>query len=485
MSVDLKDTQIDPNSDRYRTMLENLQGNILKGHGRDFTIHIFLKFTARVSFVKPWIRNFTQQFVTSARQQLEETNEFKAFGIPGTLFANFFLSSQGYEYILELSQDQLARRFPPEVTDPIDPNVKFINGMEAAQAELNDPSPQTWEAGYRGRQIHAMILLADDDEQLLLRRARQVLSQVRAVGRVLAIERGRALRNETGLAIEHFGYADGVSQPLFLQSDLDRESQQAGGIDKWNPAAPLNLALIKDPNVRAEDCFGSYFVFRKLEQNVRGFKQREEELAEALGFGSEEEKERAGALVVGRFEDGTPVVLEKVAPATPANPPINNFKYDLDDPSATKCPFHAHIRKTNPRGDVAKNFGVDEEQAERSRRIVRRGITYGERKDDLESDDLNTKPTKDVGLLFMCFQSSIPHQFGFMQKSWANNVDFVKPGTGRDPVIGQKGNDPAVPQTWSQEWGGTNTKQFDFGDFVTLKGGEFFFAPSIPFLLKL
>lgn len=170
-----------------------------------------------------------------------------------------------------------------------------------------------------------MILLADDDENFLLRRARQVLFQIRTVGQVLAVERGRALRNKQGQGIEHFGYADGVSQPLFLKSDIEREEKLIG-IDKWNPSAPLELALIKDPTT-AENCFGSYFVFRKLEQNVRGFKQREKELAQSLGLEGEDE-ERAGALVVGRFEDGTPIVLQKDAPDNPAVPPLNNFKFD-------------------------------------------------------------------------------------------------------------------------------------------------------------
>ncbi len=484
MPIDLKDVQIDSEAQKYKTMLENLQGNILKGHGRDFTIHFFVKFTAQPNFVKGWIRNFSNQFITSAKQQLDETREFKAFRIPGGLFCNFFLSSRGYEYILGLTQEEVKNLFPEPDQD--NTGVNFLNGMEAAQAQLNDPSSETWEEGYRGRQIHAMILLADDDENFLLRRARQVLFQIRAVGQVLALERGHALRNKQGQGIEQFGYADGVSQPLFLKSDLEREQNQIG-IDKWNPSAPLELALIKDPKATAEDCFGSYFVFRKLEENVRGFKQREQDLADALGL-KDDDTERAGALVVGRFEDGTPVVLQKDAAQQPAVPPLNNFKYDIDDPNAVKCPFHAHIRKTNPRGDVAKKFGLDEEQAERSRRIVRRGITYGIRKDDPNADiPPEQRPTKDVGLLFMCFQSSIPRQFGFMQKSWANNVNFVNQGTGRDPVIGQKGSGDSVPQTWATEWDQPDSekKQFDFGEFVTLKGGEFFFAPSLPFLKSL
>ena len=486
MPIDLKDVNIDFQDRKYKTMLENLQGNILKGHGRDLTIHLFVKFTAQPNFVKGWIRHFSDQFVISAKQQLQETSEFKAFKIPGGLFCNFFLSSLGYEDIFGLTGEELKNLFPEPDED--ETGVNFVKGMEASQQELNDPSPETWEAGYRGRQIHAMILLADDDENFLLRRARQVLFQIRTVGLVLAVEHGRALRNKQNQGIEHFGYADGVSQPLFLKSDIEREEKLIG-IDKWNPSAPLELALIKDPNTTTENCFGSYFVFRKLEQNVRGFKQREKELAEALGLEGEDE-ERAGALVVGRFEDGTPIVLQKDAPQQPAVPPLNNFKYDIDDPEAIKCPFHAHIRKTNPRGDIAKNIPIppDEEKNERSRRIVRRGITYGIRQDDPNADiPPEQRPTKDVGLLFMCFQSSIPRQFGFMQKSWANNVNFVNQETGRDPVIGQKGSEDSVPQTWAAEWNQPETekKPFDFGEFVTLKGGEFFFAPSIPFLKSL
>jgi deferrochelatase/peroxidase EfeB len=86
----------------------------------------------------------------------------------------------------------------------------------------------------------------------------------------------------------------------------------------------------------------------------------------------------------------------------------------------------------------------------------------------------------------MCFQSNIARQFGFMQKSWANNVNFVQPATGLDPVIGQKAaSEPPVAQQWPLYWGQQGKKAIDFGGFVTMKGGEFFFAPSIPFLRHL
>jgi len=479
MPVELTDVSIDPNDKRYQTMLETLQGNIIKGHGRDFTIHIFLKFTSELKDVKSWIRQFSEHHVTPAKRQLQETERFKAERISGGLFGNFFLTSKGYENILQLSQGQLAQLFQEEG----DTTVSFLKGMEASQQELNDAAPETWEEAYRGKTIHAMILLADDDENFLLQEAAKVESEVKAVAEVLAVEQGRVLRNTSNNAIEHFGYADGVSQPLFLKPDIEHEKSQVG-IDNWEPSAPLKLVLVKDPNVKEEDSFGSYFVFRKLEQNVRGFKEKERELATALGLMGKDE-ERAGALVVGRFEDGTPVVLHPAAQETAI--PLNNFRYDQDDPNGTKCPFHAHIRKTNPRGDISKKFGLDEEQSERSRRIVRRGITYGQREVGSENDvPLEQLPTGGVGLLFMCFQNSIPKQFGFMQKSWANDPNFLNDGTGFDPVIGQKGIEgTSQGQLWPEKWGNPETKPFDFANFVTLKGGEFFFAPSMSFLKGL
>jgi deferrochelatase/peroxidase EfeB len=65
-------------------------------------------------------------------------------------------------------------------------------------------------------------------------------------------------------------------------------------------------------------------------------------------------------------------------PDTTADP--NDFHYDLD-PVGRQCPLFAHIRKTNPRGDVPRYIRPGTEEFERARRIVRRGITYGERPD--------------------------------------------------------------------------------------------------------
>ena len=84
----------------------------------------------------------------------------------------------------------------------------------------------------------------------------------------------------------------------------------------------------------------------------------------------------------------------------------------------------------------------------------------------------------------MAYQSDIAKQFEFTQVSWANNEGFVQPGTAIDPVIGQGG---ATKHTHRAGWGDANasTLQQRFAGFVTLKGGEYFFAPSLAFFATL
>ncbi|HEY9597244.1 MAG TPA: peroxidase, partial [Cyanophyceae cyanobacterium] len=98
-------------------------------------------------------------------------------------------------------------------------------------------------------------------------------------------------------------------------------------------------------------------------------------------------------------------------------------------------------------------------------------------------DFLNEEQEK-VGLLFLCFQSNIFDQFMTLQKIWANQRDFVQYDAGVDAVIGQGGED-IQEQNWPKQWGKNDNVSFQFANFVRMKGGEFFFAPSISFLKTL
>jgi Dyp-type peroxidase family len=497
---------IDPADPAHATWLSNLQGNILRGHGRNHTVHIFARLPDQMAAARALVVELTKH-VTSARKQEVERQEFKDFHIPGSIFGNFFLSANGYRR-LGFDDQALSAAFTEPTGQPRPTASNFLDGMARhAVSDLGDPPPEQWEPGFNTGDIDFMLLLADDDEGYLGRRAREVVDELAGRCHVLRIERGKALRNHEDEGIEHFGYIDGRSQPLFLTTDFadlenggfgPRTTEAGGGrIDIWQPFEPLKLVLLPDPLANRPDCLGSYFVFRKLEQNVRDFVIEEQRLADTLGL-EESDRERAGAMVVGRFRDGTPLVLSQTDGFIPKKE--NNFRFGAQDESDTlRCPFHAHIRKTNPRGDIAKQFGAPE-AAERSHRIARRGITYGERNRHPNAfQALDDLPSKDVGLLFMCFQASIRNQFAFMQRGWANNQGFVKldpegaPITGIDPVIGQLDSEKAdgpkpdrINQIWRPEYDKAQpTKEAFFGNFVKMRGGEFFFAPSISFLRGL
>lgn len=450
---------IDLASDAAIQLLDDAQGNILKGHGREHSVHLFLRLydsPDAASSASEWIKTFAHDYVTSAGKQLSEAEDFRRLGSPGGLFANFFLSGKGYDRF---------GLFSP--TDP--PDLKFWNGMRESAAELGDPPATQWEAGYQ-EEIHAAILLAHDDESALNREAHRIVWEVRQFADIVASERGTTLRNHSDEPIEPFGYVDGRSQPLFLKGDIEREKNREDIRNdmewRYDPSAPLNLVLRPDRYGMGGHSYGSHFVFRKLEQNVRGFKEATKRLAAHLGI----EEKLAAAFVVGRFADGTPVMLRDTEGLI--NPVPNNFNYE-NDQQGLRCPFHAHIRKTNPRSQSGSHM-----EAERGRRIARRGIPYGNfsYRPGYESA-LDELPTKGVGLLFMCFQSDIETQFEFIQKQWANGTNHPVAEAGIDPLVGQS-QAPTRPQRWPVEWGREYKRPFFFQDFVTLKGGEYFFAPS-------
>lgn len=457
---ELKDPIPQDQLESRREALESLQGNILQGHGRDHSVHIFLRFkVGKQTAVKQWITRQAKH-ITSAQQQLDEIAQYRQYRSPGRLFMSFSLSAHGYTYLdFDVPKDS------PRIA-----HQAFTHGMKAAQALLSDPTKDTWEARYR-HDIHAVVLLADDDEPFLRREAGRLLDGVKAHTDIGAVEWGRVMRNAQAYPVEHFGYVDGRSQPLFFQSDLEWARQTGDGTTVWDSGAGPHLVLVPDPYGRQEYDSGSYLVFRKLEQNVRGFKEYEKKLAQALGL-TGADAQRAGALVVGRFEDGTPVVLHRTAGRP--DPVPNNFTYD-DDPDGHKCPFQAHIRKVNPRRQ-----GIP--------RIVRRGITYGERaQEPKDNPRLEELPSQGVGLLFLCYQKNIRDQFEFLQSQWASKSNFPQEGTGIDPVIGQLEEWKTSQQKWQAQWGNPREEpqSFAFHGFVTLKGGEYFFAPSIYFLKNI
>jgi Dyp-type peroxidase family len=438
-----------------KAMLNELQANILKGHVREHLSVLLLRFEDPVGGAA-FLRSVAEH-VKSALTHLEETlahKQARKHGkqADGTPYVGVGLSYAGYEAL-----GVAPRRRP---SDP-----SFKRGMRAAATRqaLGDPPPARWEAPYR-EAIHAIVIVADATEASVADRRGEVIALLPDSVKVVGEETGRGIRNEAGDGIEHFGYIDGRSQPLFLEEDLAQEAATTDGIAVWDPRAPLERLIVRDPAGDAPTQFGSYLVLRKLEQNVRRFKEEEERLADDLGLLGDD-AERAGAMLVGRFEDGTPLTLQDDEGAH--HPLMNNFTY-AGDQDGIRCPLYAHIRKVNPRGE------------ERTHLMARRGQIYGARSDDVNADlPASSRPTGGVGLLFIALNSVIADQFEFTQKR--ANADGPADGvtSGNDQVIGQ-GRRGSLTST---AWGEAEPKITDpVAEAVTMKGGEYFFLPSRPFL---
>ncbi|OGX89944.1 hypothetical protein BEN49_00880 [Hymenobacter coccineus] len=457
-------------------MAPELQANILKSHGRRHTAQLFFRFGhGQQPAARLFLEEFAHTEITTAQQQQADTAQTKIDG-QQRFVVTLLLSAAGYAY-LDVPLDKRPG------------DARFAGGMKAANADLLDPPVATWDGGYQGA-IHGMVLVAlgertrtrlDQHVRAIVKRLRHKSPKGDRLATVLCVEEGDSIQNDDGQDIEHFGYVDGISQPKFFVEEM-------AGLDttNWDPLMPISLVLTPDPAGSVDNSFGSYFVFRKLEQNVRGFKEREKQLAKEL-FG-DETSELAGAMAVGRFENGTPVTLSdddvrihNIPIPKPDLGKLNNFNYDTDP--GQRCPFHSHIRKSTPRGD---SVGLgDTLEGEKNRMMARRGIIYGHRFVHPNQAEFEEMPTKGVGLLFMSFQRDLAAQFEFIQRQWVNNAEFSRatPPTGLDPVIGQ-GPLPDGVQRYATTYGDPASTQAAsaFGGFVTLKGGEYLFAPCMCFL---
>jgi Dyp-type peroxidase family len=437
-------------------LFKQLQGNILKGHGRDHTANVFVKFNKKSNKgVIKWISKFAKEKITSCKKQLEENELYKRNKISGDVFFSFLLSAEGYKFLnldIESFEDS------------------FLNGMK--KADLNDPNPKKWEKGFSDPKnpIHAMIIIADDNPEKLGIATRELINELDKFSKILSIEYGNTIRNENGDGLEHFGYVDGISQPLFFEDEIIMFKQHNVDVNHFNPQAQKELVLIPDPLCENKDAYGSYFVFRKLEQNVRKFKIAEESLAKNQLQLQPESFERAGAMLVGRFEDGTPVQISEFDGMINSGV-FNNFNYNAEDLNS-KCPYHAHIRKTNPRfKETQKHI------------MARRGIPYGHREVPTTIEQIHHQmPENGVGLLFMSYQASIANQFETIQKR-ANATDGE---FNLDPIIGQNTNNSVSTGQFATIYGDTDSlTNGTINAFVTMKGGEYLFAPSLSFLKNL
>lgn len=275
--------------------------------------------------------------------------------------------------------------------------------------------------------------------------------------------------------IEHFGYRDNLSQPFV---DLGLGDTLPGGgtasrLSSWTPAAPGEIFLDQPdedgekhtlpvhPVLRSGSTF---VVFRKLEQDVQGFRS-------FLGRqrpGDPQAQDALGAQFVGRWKNGAPLVTSPwhqpdVDPD--AEGTLNDFRYAADDPEGKRCPLGAHVRRSNPR-DIGGRNEV------RRHRILRRGISYG---GPLLPENSAGDGEK-RGMLFVAANARIDLQFEVIQADWINDGEFLgQAGLDRCPLTGA--NAGTVADRFFEAGAGAPVTEIP--RFVHMRGGDYFFLPGI------
>ena len=472
----------------HQALLEKIQGNIVAPHGREFTRLLLFRFknpqinSARRACFPAAV---SAGLVTSAAIQRRQADKLRTISENDPAraaaecepFYSFGLTLEGMKqcgYKLESSSDLPAR------TD-----VGFLAPMWKDFKNLDDVSSVSdlpnWEGHYFGeKEPHGMWLLANACPEKLKQMEAAVRKFLRRQdARITFVEHGRRWKDskDPRLTREPFGFLDGLSQPKFFESN---ES-------KWT-SIPLEQVLIqKDENADhlGQHNGGSFLVLRKLEQNVMAFRAWERSFNGASDIQRLPAPPRSpGALVIGRERNGDPLVT---------NPPpsgSNDFAFEED---TTRCPFHAHIRKTNPR--------ISGAETNLSALFVRRSAVYDD-KAKKGRPQLPPQATEDysegatiergVGLLFMGYMSSIEKQFWVMQKNWFTNPDFPAPDTDRgDPLLrpqaGARSGGPPLnpwPGTWipDPKGGAFPARDLLKVPFVQTKGGAYFYVPSLEWL---
>jgi Dyp-type peroxidase family len=427
---------------RATKLLERLQSNIVQAHVRNYLEVLFLR-VGDASSARTLISALADDatLMKTAKKHAEELDDYRQGKCrKDRVFVGIGLSHSGYKKL---------------VNGAMPADEAFGVGMKSRCSHLNDPEPDSdkWEEPYLSG-IDLIALVGSNDESAATEALRSVRSKLKLDDKPTtttpAFDR---VWQETGKTHgppddprEHFGFVDGRSQPLFTLDDINHERDRTDGTGVWGTGSALRNVLIYKPG--AEYNFGSYLVFRKLSQNVEEFDKQRARVARTLEISDDQ----AGALLVGRYQDGTPLALQR-APSS-NRPAQNNFTY-ASDRAGAKCPMGAHIRRVNPRSKSANEGEL----------LARRGQTYG------------TPGEGDVGLLFMAVVAHIPRQFEALQMTMSHSAD---------PILIQKEAKIELSNQWVKPAEAPDlTETVAIAPCVTLKGGEYFFLPTIPFLRNL
>jgi deferrochelatase/peroxidase EfeB len=415
-----------------------------------------------------------------------------------------------------------ALRIPERIVAGFSHEFRGGMGQESRARQLGDVknnAPDNWWWGSKDREPHAVIMFFAEPRQF-----DAFVQTTKGNFWADAFEEVRTLETSNLDGDEPFGFADGISQPqIDWEQQLERPCTQLEytnvvALGEFLLGYPNEYGKITDrpllePDAATTDLLsaadvplkkdlarnGTYLVMRQLEQNVRGFWKF---LYEQAG-GNIADANELGAKLVGRTRAGDPLVAVQAEPIPGTDPRTvtqNQFTYD-SDPVGARCPLGAHTRRTNPRnsdlperrlstfrklmivlGFGPKGFYDDLTSSVRFHRILRRGREYGSEllpEQALQAPVPNESPR---GLHFICVTANISRQFEFLQNAWITNSKFSGVTGESDPLLGNRESIPGCPVTnnFTIPGGGTLRRRVSgVPQFVTVRGGAYFFLPSL------
>jgi deferrochelatase/peroxidase EfeB len=237
-----------------------------------------------------------------------------------------------------------------------------------------------------------------------------------------------------------------------------------------------------------------------LEQDVRSFWQ----FVYKQSQGNLSAADNLAAAFVGRTRAGDPLVpiQNQMIPGIGPDPEQvrqNQFTFN-ENLSGSRCPFGAHVHRANPRnsdypgrptglaklvtmlGFGPKGFRDDLMSSVRFHRILRRGREFGT---ELKPEEaINSAPPNEPqrGLHFICLNANISRQFEFLQNAWMMNTKFSGLTGESDPLLGNREPIPGCPITadfTKPREKGVARRISGLPQFVTVRGGAYFFLPSL------
>jgi Dyp-type peroxidase family len=390
---------------------------------------------------------------------------------------------------------------PEEATQAFE--TPFREGMATPKRSLflgdlpggrSDPAAWRWGAD-AARPVHLMQLLyaRDAAAAAALCAAEQKLTQgfLEDVVPPVAV-------HLTPDGKEHFGFADGLSQPAYEAVQSPAEAGYAArklatgelllghadGLGNISPG-PLIDPAVRGANLLAETpdglgdfgLNGAYLVCRQMRQDVPGFHAMLDRLAASATLQTRlpthspaERAAWAGSRIIGRWPSGCPVTASPDRD-DPQFAGRNAFMFEEADPKGLRCPFGAHIRRANPRDSLFEPWReTSVREAEKGlpdndrRRILRRGRAFG--------PPFQDTPDAERGLVFLALGGSIERQFEFVQHSWVLNPNFAGLADETDPLAG------AGPTALSLPGEPVAQRLTGISPHIWTEAGAYFFLPS-------